>query len=269
MWHVWSEGGDEPSEPDPKAIRDRDRPAEAQRFGSERLLEDPFPEAHAMATVCTPLTLIEAPAAWAAHESEIPMTVMGTLRTMGLADARRRLDSLGLRGKGRLPSGVAVRRALQSDSGLYDRIYEAVVMQFARGVAAKRVWRDKVGGWLYRVTRRVTQRLATARAADLFAEIQPTATSGDPLVHVIDNSLLPDELLQSLRLREVAARIYASLTPDERELLGLERDRDDVALARLLGTTPGALRVRRCRLLARIRRSIFQELGYDDQEAAE
>ena len=220
-----------------------------------------------MATDNTPLTLIEAPAAWSAHALEVLTMIVESIGRMGLSNALARVDTGNCDGFGRGPRADDVRYALKEDIGLHDRIYDEVYRQFALAVCSGSVWRARVGVFLNVVTRRVTWRFATARATELFAEVQPSRWDLEvvDLIPAADRPI--DEVLAWRELRDVALRHLAALTSEERELLGLDGDRDYRALAERWGMKRGALRVRAHRLVDRLRAAIYMELG--DADAAE
>jgi DNA-directed RNA polymerase specialized sigma24 family protein len=215
------------------------------------------------------LTIIEAPAAWAAFAAELDIVIANAIRTMGLADARRGVAPGNIDGVGRAPSTSGVRVALLRDIDLALEIREAIWGYFCAQVIAGRIWRDGVGGWFQRVGTRTARRLATRRARELFRFVESGPNAGSPLDRVADPGPSLDERLDDARLRGLARGIIDELTEEERELLDLaEAPRDYAELAMRRNTTPGALRVRAHRLVARLRARLLEDLGYV-QEAAE
>lgn len=215
------------------------------------------------------LTIIEAPAAWAAFAAELDIVIANAIRTMGLANARRGVATGNIDGVGRAPSTSGVRIALLRDIDLALEIRDAIWGYYCAQVIAGRIWRDRVAGWFQRVGTRTARRLATRRARQLFASVEAGAHGGSPLDRLADPAPALDEQLVDARLRELASRIIHELTDEERELLDVaDAPRDYAEMANRLGTTLGALRVRAHRLVARLRARVLEELGHV-QEAAE
>lgn len=209
-----------------------------------------------------PLTALEAPSAWKAHEHEIRPMIIAEIEAMGLSNARKRVctDYVSRIGSG--PDDDYVRETLKVDVVLADTIHTRVERDFWVGIDRGQIERSKVGGWLYRVTCRATWRLATERAVQLFAHVYETKAWDDAGANLPSDDNAADQALERAELLAITARYCAELTPDEHELLDLgDEPRDYGRLSDRLGVSIEALRVRAHRLLERLRRRLVADLA--------
>jgi len=217
------------------------------------------------------LTVLEGPTVWSAFEhTELPLVMFGTIRDMGLSWACDGIDfGAAASDLGAAPRLDEVRLALYRDEVVHEQICVRVWEQFCTAVSAGYVWRDQAGGFLATVTRRTTQRLATRRASELLAHASGDRGHGLASDRLGDGEPLPDEQLDTARLRAVLEHACAGLTELERSLLGLDDGMVDyAAISRATGIRVGTLRVRACRLVERIRARVLSEVG-DVEDAAE
>ena len=206
-----------------------------------------------------PLLEDQAEAAWQIHCLEVLAMIPRFIENMGLPVPQESERCDASSELGCIPSDDAVRRALRTDVGLHDMIWQSVERDFFRYVRKGRVEREQVGGWLNRATQRKTWKLATPRAKKLFREIRPYANVGNVFERIADSGPLPDELLSNMEFRRRFDSVIADLSIEDLQLLDAKTEGKGYAeLALIRGKTTGSLKAEACRLCARIRRGVLK-----------
>lgn len=204
-----------------------------------------------------PLAEEQIEAEWQRHCLEVLMLIPGFIKNMGLPVPQESARFDALSELGCIPSEGAIRGTLRTDLGLHDKIWQAVERDFFRYARLGRVESDHVGGWLNRATERMTWKLATRRAKELFREIR-SYTNSNIFDHVSDSAPLPEELLSEKVFRRRLDSVIANLPVEDLQLLDAKTEgRGYAVLALTRGKTTGALKAEACRLCAKIRREVL------------
>jgi len=155
--------------------------------------------------------------------------------------------------------------ALLEDGDLHADIFTQTQREFRTAAERGRIWEDKAPGFLFRVIQRTTWRLATKRANELLATLEPT-TEANVLDRVADPGWLPDDRVDRTdRIRRIQAAIRG-LEPRDRELIDRRLDGESYEqIAPDLGRTVSALRKRHHDIIARLKSALADD---EDPDAA-
>lgn len=187
--------------------------------------------------------LSEALGVWLAAQDDIDRWIASTLRTMGLPEHA---------------SGRGIRRALLADFFLCEDIRSEVAEAYWLAVRTGRIaerdglsWAECARRWLYRVTKRTSQRLATAQARVLL-QLADDIELGDPSR---DRASRPDQYAERRETMAQLRRALQRLPAADARLLVLRVGWEVpfTELACQFGTTVGALRTRVCRTREKVR----------------
>lgn len=209
-------------------------------------------------TSFSPLLPEEASDAWEHYRSEVEENVPKFITTMGLPPP---VSNQGCEHIGRPPTKREVKLALRDDSKLHEKIMERIEREFHNAVNQGRVDREKIAGFLNRVTHRTARKLATQKARPLLATLMPYVDINELLANVADLGMSPEELLANREVLRRYGHVVARLPARDLELLDAKFTMGGYdSLAEKRRSTAGAVKTKACRLWETVCRQI---LGVD------